>query len=224
MLDYDYIKEHTLLDCLMEFKGVPMNVIMCRKEREDVITNEFNALAKKLLYGGYIMVGEEYRIEIKAIEFYFHEETISINQIEDPMVYHRNGKFPNRTVPPLPIMTLHSHWSGFDIAFEDPDGQYRASALIRAYAVYDIKGKGYIKWDASANKDEKGRPLGWFSLEKEPYIDSRSTYLQFYLNGFSMDGKSTRIEWKDDAEEGYGPIKSGYRKNVEPKRLWAFKR
>lgn len=221
MIDNDFIKTHTLLECLQEFKGASTGNSV--QKREDSLTKIFESLAKKFIYGGYILVGNEYRIEIKTVEFYYHEEYESENSISDPMVYHRNKKFPNRIVPIFPIMTLHSHWSGFDITFEDPYGKYRASALIRAYAVYDIKGNGYVKLDTS-NKGKEDNIVGTYNLQEKPFIDTRSTYLQYFLNGFNLEeGKCTRIIWKDDVREGYGNVKASLRKNVEPKRLWAFK-
>ena len=222
MIDDNFIKNHTLLECLQEFKGASDGKTV--QEREESLSKIFESLAKKFIYGGYILVGKYYRIEIKTVEFYYHEEDEYENSISDPMVYHRNNKFPNRIVPPFPIMTLHSHWSGFDITFEDPNGKYRASALIRAYAVYDIKGNGYVKLDTRTNTDKQDKIVGLYNLQEKPYIDTRSTYLQYYLNGFNLvEGKSTRIIWKDDVREGYGDVKSLLRKNVEPKRHWAFK-
>jgi len=108
--------------------------------REEALNNAFRQLARKFLYGGYIRVRNEYAIFISKVEFYYHEEYTSENGVRDSIVYHRDGRFVGREVPYFPIMTLHSHWSGFDITFEKP-GTYRASALIRKYVVVDIKEK-----------------------------------------------------------------------------------
>ena len=139
----------------------------------------FRDIAESILYGGYIKVRDEYRIYVKTVEFYFHAEEGSIFHISDPIVYHRNGKFPGMNLPYFPLLTLHAHVSGFDITFENEQYKYRASALIRAYAIYDVKSKSFIK-------NEKGK-----------IYDDRSTFLYNYLNGFSLDN-SNDIEWVDE--------------------------
>ena len=68
---------------------------------------------------------------------------------------------------------------GFDIAFENRDEQYRASALIRAYEVYDEVEEKYMR----VNKK------GQFEYCSEPYINTQSTYLYSILNGFGDAGK-----------------------------------
>ena len=231
MIDNDFIKNHTLLECLQEFKGAQS---YNGKSRLECVTAEFEVLAKKFLYGGYIRVGDDYDIYINNVEFYYHEEEgkgySESDRITDPKVYHCNDQFPGRTLPPFPIMTLHSHWSGFDITFEDPDGKYRASVLIREYSVFDHNTKdknhplgGYVNWNTRAVKNNETKK-GSFQVKDNPINDTRSSYLQYYLNGFSMDGRNTRIEWIDEAKDGYGKVKALLRKNIEGDRLWAFKR
>jgi hypothetical protein len=131
------------------------------------------------------------------------------------------------------MMTLHAHWSGFDITFEDPDGHYRASALIREYVVYDKKrkgGPGFIKWNTSVDSgtkelDVKGnRIMGEYQPSDNPYKDNRSSFLQYYLNGFSMDGTPNRISWKDFKNAKYLEPKPCTRKNTGDDRHWAFYR
>lgn len=231
MIDNDFIKEHTLMECLKVFKGAQSHN---GKSRLECVTEEFEILAKKFLYGGYIKVGDDYDIYINNVEFYYHEEDDKHNpnpdRITDPKVYHCNDQFPGRFLPPFPIMTLHSHWSGFDITFEDPEGKYRASVLIREYSVFDHKTKnechpqgGYVDWNTKAI-DKNDNKKGSFSVQDIQVNDTRSSYLQYYLNGFSMDGGNNRIEWIDEAKDGYGPVKALLRKNIDQKRLWAFKR
>lgn len=129
------------------------------------------------------------------MEFYYHEENEAENQIQDPIVYHRNGRFPNRDLPPFPMMTLHAHWSGFDITFEDSNKRYRASALIREFAVFDRgigKHGSWVYWFTG-----EGYGDGLYKSVEEPKFDDRSTYLQFFLNGFSIDGSANRVVWRD---------------------------
>lgn len=150
---------------------------------ETELYKEFYDLAPAFLYGGHINVRDEYKIYIRTVEFYFHSETAV--GVHDPIVYHRNGKNmdENIDVPYFPIMTLHAHNSGFDITFER-EGQYRASALIRAYEVVGKDGK-YLKWNSS-----KGR----FERSEKYCFNTQSTYLYILLNGFSLVGNS-KVEW-----------------------------
>ncbi len=165
---------------------------------------QFLDIAKWFLYGGYISVfnikGEQYRIYIHAVEFYFHCEKGCIYQkngkrevIEDPIMYHQNDKFPTKEdeFPYFPLMALHAHDSGYDITFESEEMKYRASALIREYVVYDI------------NKDK--RLPGNSGKGGEEY-DNRSTYIKRYLNGFSMEDGVCWVKWKDDKEDFFDTI------------------
>ena len=213
-----------LLECLKQFKGAPEGD---KGTRQKALEEDFVLLAKKLLYGGYLMVGN-YRIDIELVEFYYHEENKDMeNGIYDYIVYHRNGRYPGKPVPPFPIMSLHAHTSGYDITFEDPDGKYRASALIRAFTAKDINTGMYIKWNAK----DKGE--GYYEPLNEEFCDNRSQYLYFYLNGFQIDGNGNQILWKpttDNVNYDTCPLFRGRRKNVykdkdkkelDP-RKWAF--
>ena len=142
------------------------------------IEKTFEEIAKILLYDGYLKVRNEYRVYIKTVEFYLHAEEGSPLKISDPIVYHRNGKDHRGKVPYFPVMTLHAHVSGIDITFENESLKYRASALIRAYAIFDEKTKCFIE------------------TKKGFKYDDRSTYLYNYLNGFSTDGNNNII-WVD---------------------------
>jgi hypothetical protein len=190
MINNDFIKNHTLLQCLQEFKGAAVGNSV--KEREDSLKEPFSLLAKKLLYGGYFKVGNYFDIFIDTVEFYYHEENqmdSTDKRILDPIVYHKNTE--DRKVPPFPIMTLNTHQSGIDIAFEAPDGKYRASVLIREFSVIDH-----------------------YNNEKEAKADSRSLYLYDYLNGFSINGNENYIQWEPVQNFVPGPIFVGRRKNV----------
>lgn len=193
---------HSLLS---SFKGA---------DNERQLQEEWELLAPAFLYGGYLRVGEDYRIYIRTVEFYFHRED---NMISDPIVYHRNGRYPDRDrVPYFPLMSLHAHASGFDIAFENEECQYRASGLIRAYEIYDEKRNEFLL------------------LKNGKRTDDRSTFLYDYLNGFSLCGKPD-IEWVSELHE-IGKITSSKRRNVfcydeegnktniADERLWSFTR
>jgi hypothetical protein len=69
--------------------------------------------------------------------------------------------------------TLNAHPSGIDITFESEAGQYRASALVRAFMVR-----------------EKGRER----------VDHRSTYL--YDELFTNVPLPIKVEWKPEAQQG----------------------
>lgn len=173
------------------------------------IENQFEDIAKTILYDGYIKIRDEYRVYIKTVEFYLHTEDGSPFNISDPIVYHRNGKFPNRVVPYFPLMTLHAHVSGFDITFENETLRYRASALIRTYSIYDIKKGVFVKTKPEHFQES--------NKDKIPY-DGRSTYLYDFINGFPMTEECNGITWIDDERinisEDFKKISKGKRKNV----------
>lgn len=153
-------------------------------EEEAVVqlTERFKEIARIMMYGGYIDVWGTYRIYIRDVEFYFHEE----NGLEDNIVYHRNEKFEDiKSLPYFPTMSLHAHASGYDITFEREG--VRASALIRKYAVYDCRTKEFIK-----RKKPKSAPK-----KCKDWEDYRSTYLYDFLNGFSLTNEN-RILWIDE--------------------------
>lgn len=186
----------TLLTSLSQFNGTA---------NEDKLLQKFNSLAPVFLYGGYIEVGDEFKIYIKTVEFYFHSETTE--GIHDPIVYHRNGKGLD-IVPYFPIMTLHAHNSGFDITFESPAGKYRASALIRAYEVKDKDGN-YLKWITNKEDNKKSK----FERFKNYQYNTQSTYLYTLLNGFSL-GISNIISWVDSPRIAESEITNKARQGV----------
>ncbi len=191
------------------------------KNRENALTNAFQQLAKKFIYGGYIRVRNEYAIFISKVEFYYHEEGASENRVCDTIVYHRDGRFDNRKVPYFPIMTLHAHWSGFDITFEKP-GSFRASALIRKYVVLDLREKQFVELKTTGF-DKKGDSflVGKIELSDDPVVDDRSTYLQYYLNGFPLAGQDSDIRWQDIDIQEYPESKQESRKNAVDHK-WGF--
>lgn len=154
----------------------------------------FKALAPAFLYGGYIKVRNDYRIYIDTIEFYFHSE--KKEGVKDTIVYHRNGRYGIEDVPYFEPLMFHAHASGFDIAFESQEDQYRASALIRRYTIMNADGTEYIRRDG------------------EPIIrDDRSTYLYDILNGFGL-GEANAITWVSEPKECKEDIKGEKRRNV----------
>lgn len=152
------------------------------------LQKKFENLASVFLYGGYINVRNKYKIYIRTVEFYFHSES-SVG-VHDPIVYHRNGRGLDK-VAYFPLMTLHAHDSGFDITFESEAGQYRASALIRAYEVINNEGK-YLKWIANKTDSKKSK----FEIFDDYQYNTQSTYLYILLNGFTL-GNTNGIEWID---------------------------
>ena len=181
------------------------------------IEKKFEEIAKIMLYDGYIKVHNEYRVYIKTVEFYLHAEEGSLLNVSDPIVYHRNGKPHKGDVSYFPIMTLHAHVSGFDITFENETLKYRASALIRAYAIFDEKTKNFIE------------------TKKGYKYDDRSTYLYSYLNGFSAESNNGII-WVDQVASVKHELNPpaprrnvfeyvGEKKtNKRDMRLWSFSR
>lgn len=201
--------------CLSKFNGAEESAGI---SREDSLLAPFEALAKKIIYGGYIRVRNEYAIFINTVEFYYHEEN---GPIKDHIVYHRNGMFLLQgddsksrpiEVPYFPIMTFNSHLSGIDITFENPTKHYRASALIREYVIYDIKAGTYLELDTRnkqskpVSKEDFKSFVGVLIPHKQPYLDARSSYLYYFLNGFSAVSNESNIQWTDVSSADYGKV------------------
>ena len=192
------------------------------------LTEAFAELAPYFLSGGYIKVREDYRVYPTTVEFYFHAET---GVVKDPIVYHRNNKYVDGDIPYFPLMTLHAHDSGYDITFENPEKEYRASVLIRAYQIWDINQKCWLKWDATMQKFRK-----FVKADITP-INTQVMYLKFLLNGFPMNGECL-VDWVDTKEllmikkEDGRPRKGvdkydeyGVRqKGIPDNRKWSFSR
>ena len=165
----------TLFEHLSNFK---------RHSSEKELTVAFEKLAPHFIYGGYIKVNDVYRVYIRTIEFYYHDERDKPDAIKDPIMYHRNhtkeeigGPYEE---PYLPHMSIYMHSSGYDITFENEEQEYRASALIREYSIYDVEQKEFLRLTS-----------------KGMFRDERVLYLKYYLNGFSLNGKPS-IVWVDD--------------------------
>ena len=179
----------------------------------------FKPIAQLLLYGGCFEVysGEKLvrKVYPHTIEFYYHEE--ADGGFKDYIVYHRNrvsiknGKKTLVTRSFFKVGAINAHQSGIDITFESEAGQYRASALIRAFR-YEKDGK--------------------------EIVDERSTYLYDQLfTGLEMP---ITVQWKSKDSYPDTEPKQGYRMNVfkykpeldeegkpvkteeQDKRPWAF--
>ena len=154
------------------------------RNKHEKLELSFDRLAKYLMYGGYFCCSYRYDLYITGLEFYYHEEK---GKIKDPIVYHRNkskwDKKRNRleaiVLPYFPIGTINPHISGIDIAFECPE-EYRASALIRAFVVYD--------------------------KEKHIFLneDKRSTYVyDYFFDGLTVEKGSLLLMWEECIEDCY---------------------
>ncbi|MBR2166161.1 MAG: hypothetical protein IJ915_06440 [Paludibacteraceae bacterium] len=214
-----------------------------QKELEEIFNKQ---LAPDFLYGGYIRVLDRYRVYIQCVEFYFHSE--EPNGIKDEIVYHRNNYHVEGELPYFVPLTFHAHASGFDIAFENPILHYRASALIRAYELFDEKVGKFIKVENGKfiledgkliNKPEyNGKPHSdyKFIYADEPETNTQSTYLYDILNGFGNAGEITWVtkplpfynNQKPNPKERKGVYKGDKwtaSKYEEPrKREWGFDR
>lgn len=156
---------------------------------EGKLTGEFAKLAPFFISGGYIKVREDYRVYPTTVEFYFHSE--KENGVKDPIVYHRNNNKVEGEIPYFPMFTLHAHNVGYDITFDNPKKQYRASVLIREYQILDVRDKQnmeWLKWDSQKQcfRKEKGQ---------NPR-NSQVMYLKYILNGFTLE-QGNLIDWID---------------------------
>ena len=177
-----------------------------KPESESELNKLFEGLAKAFLYGGYISVSdykeERYKIFIRTVEFYCHHEGDGKDLPKDPIVYHRNGRYVEGEVPYFPLMSFHAHASGYDITFEKPDLLLRASALLRAYEVYDVKQEKFLFYDITDKV---------FKIDDKRRVNKQSTYLYDFINGFGGD----KIKWVDTpVTEQHQELKPAQRQNV----------
>lgn len=213
----------TLLSALNKFHGA---------QKGEELTSNFKELAPYFLYKGYYQIGNDYKIYIRTVEFYFHAEKDSIWKEKDPIVYHRNDNAIDGEIPYFPLMALHAHQSGFDITFEDINEKYRASALIRAYEIFDLKNRYFLKYDTSK--------LKFIKCEERIQFNTQSTYLYCFLNGFDKDNikwhnedrkqnidllqKRRKGVFKSSDEEEYKPLLDSENHKVNDEREWSFTR
>jgi hypothetical protein len=216
----EFVKKHTLMECLKEFDGAHGNT---EEQKLKSLEKPFEALAKKMIYGGYFEVSNNgktlYRVYIHTIEFYYHEE--DNGDLKDWIVYHRN---PIKGLPkPLfEVGTLHSHVSGIDITFEGKHPKkylYRASALIRKFKVKEGDSDEFIKFN-------KPKDANYPDVEEYP------THLYEYLF-MKTPLTDIRVQWID-LEFNKAQVTSNYRINVckynngkkikdsQDERKWSF--
>ena len=207
--------EKQIINSLKEAKQLTQS-LHWEKDQIKNLGEQIHQLAEYFLYGGYVRVLDRYRIYIQRVEFYFHCEN---DGIKDDIVYHRNNYHVEGKLPYFLPFTLHAHASGFDIAFENPEKEYRASALIRAYEIYDDNEKyekKYLNYDKKF--DEKNQEwIPMFLYSPEPRINTQSTYLYDILNGF---GDAGSIAWVHELSKLYTchePLVQTTRKGVYDK-------
>lgn len=198
-------------------------------------------LAKVFLFDGYINVRERYRIYLRTVEFYYHEED---GTEKDPIMYHRNNYYVAGEIPYFKPLSFNSHDTGVDITFENKDEHIRASVLIRAYEVWDCKNKCSLLWNPDAQQFQPYKIVSKIYKEKKkktPAFNTQSMYVKKFLNGFASSGETditwVSVEYKDvigekDITKKYrqGVFKStsnerySYEKRETDGRLWAFRR
>lgn len=196
------------------------------------LEERMKGLAKVFLFGGYINVRDQYHIYLRTIEFYYHEEE---GDVKDPIMYHRNNYTVAGEIPYFKTLSFNSHDTGVDITFENAQKKIRASVLIRAYEVLDVKNKKWLFWNIEKQQfqaHEEGRKL---------LYNTQSMYVKKFLNGFATESKPD-IYWVDvpyieemidaeisqvkrqgiyisSSEEKYKPNKT-----ERDERLWGFRR
>jgi len=134
--------------CFNKYKGVEglqeilESFDIARSEKtsitEDSIGETFKETCADKILRGYFLINNEYILDVKSIELYYHEEN---GPIKDHIMYHTSEHYPNEKVrvgdnglPYFELGTLNFHQSGVDITFEK-ENEYRASFLIREYRI-----------------------------------------------------------------------------------------
>ena len=171
-------------------------------------------------------------IYLRIVEFYYHEED---GDVKDLIMYHRNNYTVAGEIPYFKCLSFNSHDTGVDITFENEQKKIRASVLIRAYEVLDVKNKKWLFWNTEKQQfqvNEEGRKL---------LYNTQSMYVKKFLNGFASESKPD-IYWMDvpymeeinDADissiKRLGVYISSSKEIYKPdktkrdKRLWGFRR
>ncbi len=149
-------------------------------------TKRMEELAKVFLFKGYINVKNKYHIYLRTVEFYYHEED---GKIKDPIMYHRDNYHIEGKIPYFQPLSFNSHDTGVDITFENEKKHIRASVLIRAYEVLDVKSGEKMVWNPAAQQ---------FQPYKKglPKYNTQSMYVKKFLNGFASSGEAD-ITWEN---------------------------
>lgn len=150
----------------------------------DGLEQRMRKLAETLLFGGFINVRDQNHIYLRTVEFYYHEED---GDIKDPIMYHRNNYHVMGEIPYFKPMSFNSHDTGVDITFENEKKHIRASVLIRAYEVLDVKTGERMVWN-SAEQQFQPHKAGL------PKYNTQSMYVKKFLNGFSSSGEAD-VTW-----------------------------
>jgi len=174
-----------------------------KNHNEKSIAACFMPVAEQILLGGCLYVNCEhpFKIDIRAIELYYHEED---GELKDPIMYHTNLHVPSflvkKGITELPYFAFGSfnlHTSGLDVTFENEQKKYRASFLIREYRVLDA--------DEDVNSSTK---------KFDPY----STHIFDDLFPFGVSADNLKmIEWREEHKEG--EVKTMSRYNVKQYKL-----
>lgn len=200
-------------------------------QSDEELTKRMEELAKVFLFRGYINVRNKYHINLRTVEFYYHEED---GKEKDPIMYHRDNYHIEGKIPYFKPLSFNSHDTGVDITFENEEKHIRASVLIRAYEVLDVKSGEKMVWNPAAQQ---------FQPYKEglPKYNTQSMYVKKFLNGFASSGEAD-ITWVSVEYKGVigkkditnkvrqGVFKStsndrySYDKRETDGRLWAFRR
>ena len=185
-----------LNNILEKFDSLRTVMISKNEWNENAVAKCFEPCAKEILLNGYFLVKNKYAIELGSIELYYHEEN---GPIKDYIMYHREGRVNSRIkeynrglLPYFDFGTLNLHQSGVDITFEDnrhPENpEYRASVLIRAFRVEEVKTIPGLLFTQT--------------------VDERSTYFYNALfMGVNVIAGGMRVYWHDnDVKECEVPL------------------
>lgn len=203
-------------------------------ERAEIVAGWAASSADQLLHCGYFKVGDMYRVQPAVLELYYHEENDT--GIEDPIMYHTNARKPKylNAYPYFEPGSFHLHTSGVDITFENVEGEYRASFLIREFRVTDKDGNILVENDEySTHIFDYLFPLG-VNAETLSMI-SWETIIDGHLLGdsYMIKKSATRKNVKKYEKEGgrYKKTKSGCfikekdekeGKEIQCERKWQF--
>lgn len=234
-----------------ELKGILRHFDVNRSEykaksklTENIIGKCFFQCAKDILCGGYLLVNGQFKIDIRSIELYYHEED---GEIIDPIMYHTSLKFNESSLskrmkefPYFEFGSLNLHTSGIDVTFENPREHYRASFLIREYRILDIDqdlSNTEVPFDTHSTHlfddmlylgvpIDKPLDLKWY--KDDNYIDCEIEELNRVnvAEYIFKDGKYEKDEITPEQakEEGNKAFKYGGKWYLKCQRKWQFRR
>lgn len=208
------VKYGSLMEALEGFRGTEGKGV-------EVLEGQFRELAEYLFYGGYFSVNGKRRVYLRDLEFYYHEEEGSV---QDLIMYHRDAKSGKKKAY-FPLGMLHTHQSGVDITFENEARRYRAAVLVRGYNAMEageLPGKEYDKHSTHLYDDlfmafslVEGIHIEW--IHEPVQVDGHEKILQdVRMNVCEYDEKG----WKRVFEESGQKTENG--KYVQDMRMWRF--